>query len=130
MDYLLQMKKPKQIPFDFVIEKLGSLSPTVKPMFGCHAIYRNEKMLLILRRKETHDPDNGVWIATTPEHHSALKKDFPSMRSIQLFGNKVSSWQNLPEGSDDFEESAFRACDMILKGDNRIGKIPKAKKRK
>jgi hypothetical protein len=52
------------------------------------------------------------------------------MRRIYLFGNGETSWQNLPAEADDFEESVFRACALIRKGDPRIGKIPKPRKRK
>jgi hypothetical protein len=125
-----QMKKSVKIPFDFVIEKLDTLDPVIKPMFGCHAIYVRNKIVVILRRKSATDPDNGVWIATLPEHHATLKKDFPSMRSIEVFGGGTTGWQNLPEDADDFEENVFKVCDLILKGDVRIGKIPKKKKAK
>jgi hypothetical protein len=124
------VRKTRSIPFEFVLEKLDRLRPVVRPMFGCFAIYSNEKMLLILRKKEQGDRDNGVWVATTPEHHETLAKQFPSLRSIHLFGEKTSAWQNLPEEADDFEESVNEICEMILKGDVRIGKTPKPKRKK
>jgi hypothetical protein len=118
----------KEIPFDFVIERLSSLDPVVKPMFGCHAVYVRDKIVLIVRRKE-NDADNGVWVATSPEHHASLKKELPSLRPIEIFGDK-GSWQNLPEDHPDFEQEAISACELILKNDRRIGKIPKPKKKK
>jgi hypothetical protein len=121
------MGKNTTIPFDFVLEEISRLEPRVRPMFGCHAIYIGEKIVLIVRKKAEGDPDNGVWITTAPEHHESLKKMFPAMRSIKLFGEKTSSWQILPEDADDFEESAMKACALILKNDPRIGKIPKKK---
>lgn len=124
------MIKGKTIPFDFVIEQLDRLHPMVRPMFGCHAVYVKNKIVLILRKKAADDPDNGVWIASAPEHRESLKKDFPSLRTIQLFGTKETSWQNLPDDADDFEESVMTVCELILKGDERIGKIPKEKKKK
>lgn len=74
--------------------------------------------------------DNGVWFATALEHHESLKKDFPSMRSISLFGDTPSGWQNLPVEADDFEELAIKACRLIMKGDPRIGKVPKTARKK
>ena len=97
-------------------------------MFGCTAIYIGEKIVLILREKPTHTPDNGVWLATTHEHHDSLRRDFPSMRSIQLLGEKITSWQVLPSDSPDFEQSAMHACELVLAGDPRIGKIPKSRR--
>lgn len=123
------MKKTKtSIPFTFAIDNLFTAEPIVKPMFGAFAIYIGNKIVLILRDK--NDEDSGVWIATTPEHHTSLKKDFPTMRSIKIFGSGVSSWQVLPMDDDDFETNVNRACEFILRGDERIGKIPKPKKKK
>ncbi len=51
-----------------------------------------------------------TWLATTAEHHESLRLEFPSMRSIQLFGKPVTHWQVLPARSADFEEAALRAC--------------------
>jgi len=34
-------------------------------------------------------------------------------------------WQNIPIDEDDFEELVLKACGLILKGDVRIGKVPK-----
>jgi hypothetical protein len=124
------LKKPHTIPFEFVLEQLYSLDPIVKPMFGCHAIYVQNKIVLMLRRKEDFPEDNGVWVASTPEHKSKLKAEFPTLRSIGLFGEVTSTWQNLPQISDSFEEDVKRICELILKRDQRIGKIPKTKKKK
>jgi hypothetical protein len=124
------MKKAPNTPaFEFVLEQLYSADPITKPMFGCHAVYVGNKIVLILRRKEVNKTDNGVWIATTHEHHNSLKMDFPSMRSIAVFGTE-SGWQNLPEDAHDFEEAAIKVCSLILKGDQRIGKVPKPRKKK
>lgn len=120
----------KSIPFDFVLEKLDVRSPIVKPMFGCYAIYLEAKMMLILRDRKDHVYDNGVWLATSEEHHASLQKVFPAMRSVRLLGEKKTAWQNLPSSADDFEESVLEVCEMILRNDPRIGKIPKQKKKK
>jgi hypothetical protein len=85
---------------------------------------------LILRQRKDHILDNGVWLATTPEHHASLKKIFPSMRSITYLGGGETNWQVLPLEADDFEESVATACDLILQFDPRIGKVPKSKKRR
>lgn len=122
-------KKP--IPFDFVLEELSSLNPRTNPMFGCTAIYVGEKIIFILRKKEGGPTeDNGIWLATTGEHHESLKKDFPHMRSIAVFGPGPTGWQVLPEDAADFEESVFRVCEFVKNQDPRIGKVPKAKLRR
>ena len=122
------MKKPPP-PFEFVLEQLRHLNPVVKPMFGCHAIYIEEKIMLVLRKKES-DYDNGVWIASAVNHYAALRKILPSLRAISIFGTGRSGWQNIPEDNDRFEEEAMMACDLILKLDPRIGKVPSSKKKK
>ncbi|MCH8317316.1 MAG: hypothetical protein IIA88_02270 [Bacteroidetes bacterium] len=122
--------KNKQIPFDFVLDYLYPKVPEVKPMFGCYAVYINEKIIFILRNREEYPEDNGVWLATTKEHHESLGKDFPSMRSIKAFGPGVSGWQVLPCSSDEFESSVILACELVLKEDSRIGKTPKSKYQK
>ena len=117
-----------KIPFEFVLEELDRIHPRVKPMFGCYAIYAGEKLVLILRQRNEHTDDNGVWMAALREHHASLKKEFPCMRSVRLLGTSETVWQNIPADEDDFEELVLKACRLILKGDMRIGKIPKQKK--
>ena len=99
-------------------------------MFGCLAVYVGEKIVLILRDRPKYPRDNGVWLATTPEHHETLRAEFPTMRSVGLLGKKITGWQVLPSESADFEEAAIRACELITAGDPRIGKIPGARKKK
>lgn len=125
------MKKPVSIPFPFVLDELDSLNPRTNPMFGCYGVYVGEKIVLALRSKDSHTDDNGVWIATKPEHHAGLKKILPSMRSIYVLGGgSETNWQIIPEQADDFEESVMTICSLIKKGDPRIGNIPKPKKKK
>jgi hypothetical protein len=71
-----------------------------------------------------------VWLATTEEHHQSLRRDFPNMRSIKVLGKKVTGWQVLPSDAEDFEEAALRACELVLAGDPRIGKVPGARRAK
>lgn len=115
------------IPYDFVLEELAPLRPWTRPMFGCTSVYVGEKIVFILRDKEAPPEDKGVWIATTEEHHASLRGDFPQLRSIALFGDKVTGWQVLPENEEDFEESVLRACAFVRAGDARIGKVPQSK---
>lgn len=124
-----KMKKIKTIPFDFVLDELFPADPVTRAMFGGYAIYVKDKIVMMLRKKDTLVHDNGVWLATTFEHHESLRKELPSMRTIRLFGGKESGWQNLPEDAPDFEEEVSHACRLILKGDVRLGKVPASKKK-
>ncbi|HEX4425039.1 MAG TPA: hypothetical protein VH079_06555 [Terriglobales bacterium] len=124
------VKRRKPVPYEFVLDAIASLSPETRPMFGCLAVYVGDRIVLILRDKPTETDDNGVWLATTLEHHPSLKREFPNMRSIGVLGKGVTGWQILPSDAKDFEEAALRACDLILSSDPRIGKIPKSRRRK
>ena len=128
-DALFTTKQRKKVPHEFVLEALAPLSPRTNPMFGCLAVYVGEKIIVILRDKGEKTADNGVWLATTEEHHESLRREFPIMRSIGVLGKKVTGWQVLPAEAADFEEAALHACELILAGDPRIGKVPGARRK-
>jgi hypothetical protein len=126
-DAFVAVKRRKAVPHEFVLDALAALSPTTRPMFGCLAVYVADKIVLILRDKRDEPADNGVWLATTKDHHDSLRREFPNMRSIRVLGRGVTGWQILPADAPDFEEAAPRACDRLLAGDPRIGKLPGAR---
>jgi len=123
-------KAKKTPPYPFLLDALDPLCPETRPMFGCLAVYIGPKILLILRDKRDGSADDGVWLATTQDHHESLRLDFPNRRSIQVWGKQITGWQILPADSPDLENAALRACELILHRDPRIGKIPKPKLRK
>ena len=127
-DPLFPVKPRKAVPHEFVLDAIAPLSPRTNPMFGCLAVYVEEKIVLILRDKRDHTADNGVWLATTEEHHESLRREFPNMRSIQVLGKGITGWQILPSDAPDFESAVMRACDLVLAGDPRIGKVPGARR--
>ena len=108
---------------EFVLEAIAAVSPHTRPMFGCLAVYVDGKIVLALRDRPHGEADNGVWLATTQEHHQSLRREFPNMRSIRMLKQGVTGWQILPADAPDFEESALRACALIVAGDPRIGKL-------
>ena len=119
------VKRAKPIPHAFVLEALEAVSPQTRLMFGSLAVYVGDKIVLILRNRQGQSAsDNGVWLATTEEHHHSLRREFPNMRSIQVVGKKMTGWQVLPLDAPDFEESALRACELVVARDPRIGKVP------
>jgi hypothetical protein len=117
--------RAKKPPFDFVLDEIADLEPWTRPMFGCTAVYVDEKIVFCLREKEASPRDNGVWIATTKEHHASLRRELPCMRSIEVLGVGVTGWQVIPSAARDFEESVLRACALVVARDPRIGKVPK-----
>lgn len=116
---MLKKSVLKKIPFDFILDELFSLNPIVKPMFGCHAIYIGEKIMLILRDKEDHAEANGVWIATTKEHHPSLKKEFTSIDSVSVLTvpGRETEWQMIHKEDDYFESDILKICTYIKKGE-------------
>ena len=121
-------RQRKIVPHEFVLDTLAALSPRTRSMFGCLAVYVENKIVFILREKRDQTADNGVWLATTVEHHESLRREFPNMRSIQVFGKEVTGWQVLPSDAPDFEATALRACELVIAGDARIGKVPGARR--
>lgn len=124
------LKQRKPVPHQFVLDALAELEPYTRPMFGCLAIYVGDKIVLILRDRPNHPEDNGVWLATTREHHESLRREFPSMRTIGLLGEDVTNWQVLPASAPDFEQAALHACELVITGDPRIGKVPNSRRAK
>jgi hypothetical protein len=107
-DELMRGKRRKHLPHEFLLDALAPLAPVTRPMFGCLAVYVEEKFMLILRDKPSTQADNGVWIATTVQHHETLRLEFPRMRSIRVLGKATTGWQVLPASAPDFEEAASR----------------------
>jgi hypothetical protein len=128
-DRISPAKQRKAVPYAFVLDALADLPTETRTMFGCLAVYLGDKIVLILRERRDPPADNGVWIATTEEHHESLAREFPSMRSIQLFGEGNTGWQVLPADAPDFEQAALHACELIVARDPRIGKVPKSRRK-
>jgi hypothetical protein len=127
-DGRLGVTRRKAVPHEFVLDALVALSPVTRPMFGCLAVYVEDKIVLILRDRRDAGADNGVWLATNEEHHESLRREFPNMRSIGVLGGKITGWQVLPADAADFEEAALRACELVAGRDPRIGKVPGRRK--
>ena len=66
-----------------------------------------------------------------PEHNDSLLRDFPELRRIELFENRgrrgFTGWLNLPDSAVTFEETAILLCQLVIKEDQRIGKLPKVR---
>ena len=122
-------KQRKPVPDEFVLDALAHLPIETRTMFGCLAVYRGDKIVLILRDRRNYPADNGVWIAITPEHHESLRPEFPYMRAIQFVRKGMTGWQVLPANAPDFEQAALRACELVSARDPRIGKVPKSRQK-
>ncbi|HZF39791.1 MAG TPA: hypothetical protein VE715_13270, partial [Blastocatellia bacterium] len=107
---------------------LDALSPDVKPMFGGVIVYIGEKMTLFLYDQEKLPGFKGVSLATTPEQHRSLAQEFSSTRDAEPQKIGKHPWLHIPAEAADFEEQVLRACELILKGDPRVGRTPEEKK--
>ena len=120
--------KQRKVPFEFVLDEIAALAPETRPMFGCTAVYVDGKIVFVLRNRPSQPADNGLWIATTPEHHVSLRAELPSLRSIRAFGEGETGWQVLPAEAPDFEEAALAVCALVAARDARIGKVPRLRR--
>jgi hypothetical protein len=116
------MKGPP--PYDFIFDYLP-VNIIVKHLFGMYYIYFNKKNVLILRKLSKNINLNGIWIATETVHHTSLKADVPGIANFVLDTGKIhdSAWQLLKEGDDSFETASIKICELISRGDPRIGKV-------
>lgn len=124
--------KPKRrsAPFPFIVEALGPLAPEVRPMFSGFAVYVGEKIMLMLRDSQKQPEDNGVWLVFSETANLAdprIRRDFPSLRLINLLGAKIAHWRLIPADSPTFESEALHACELLLKHDVRFGRIPQSR---
>ena len=100
-------------------------------MFSGFAVYVGDRLVFMLRDHTKYPKDNGVWLVLSEgidPADASLRRDFPSIRSIQMLGNKISHWLLLPGDSADFEKEALDACGLILGRDSRLGRIPQSRR--
>lgn len=122
--------KPKP-PFPFVLEALAPLRPEVRRMFSGFAVYVGDLIVCMLRDHAKSPQDNGLWLVLAEGVDPAdksLRRDFPSLRKIELLGGKIGHWLLIPADGNDFEAEAERACELLLRRDPRLGRVPQSRK--
>lgn len=127
---MVAVKIKKRPPFDFILEELGDIVTDIKPMFGAYGIYREHKILMILRQKAKNDKGDGLWVAVDDGHRESMRKEIPELRDLELFGEGPSHWQILHDDLENFEEVSLQICELIRKRDPRIGRTPKTRMKK
>lgn len=110
-------------PFPFVLEELEPIRPTVKHVFGFTYVYLDGILLCALRDGRKKSSTNGLWLFTTTEHVESLCKEFPDLPRRYLWRSGKKAWVVLTSKSEYFEEYAFKACELILNGDRRVGRV-------
>ncbi len=58
----------------------------------------------------------------------ALKGELPSLRKIEMLGTKIGHWLLIPSDGPDFEVEALHACELVLRRDARLGRIPETRR--
>ena len=124
--------KPKRKPpHPFVVEALAQCNPEVKRMFSGSAVYLGDLLVLMLLDRAKFAKDNGVWVVLsegTDPADPGLRRELPSLRQIELFKNKIGHWLVIPSDSPDFEKESLHACDLLLRHDVRLGRVPKSRR--
>lgn len=124
-------KPQKHPPHPFVLDALAPLDPEVRRMFSGFAVYSGDRLVLMLRDHPRSPQDNGVWLVlseTTSPSDPSLRREFPSLRRIDLLGDKIGHWLLIPADSPSFESEALHACDLLLRHDHRLGRIPASRR--
>jgi hypothetical protein len=117
-------------PHAFVLDALAPLHPEVRRMFSGFAVYIGDRIVCMLRDHPKSPRDNGVWLVLSEAVNPAdrtLRREFPSLRSIELLAGKIGHWLLIPSDGPAFETEALHACDLLLGHDPRLGRIPKSR---
>lgn len=116
-------RKSKATPFPFVLDELSPLRPRLKSTFGFTHVYLADKLLFSLRDSAQRPATNGIWVYTTVADSESLIREFPDLPRRQLWRSGKNAWLVLASRLSYFEEHAFKLCELILRGDQRIGRI-------
>ena len=128
MRRLAPVVRRKRLPHEFVLDAVAEVCPTTRAMFGALAVYVGEKIVFLLRDRPTDPQANGVWLAIPTEFQENLHADFPNVGPVRIMGKEISGWRLLAVDADDFETSALHACELVVRNDPRIGKVPNRKR--
>lgn len=111
------------IPFPFVLDELQPVRPQVRHAFGFVYVYVGDKLVCGLRQSVKQPASNGMWLFTTLAHLESLSREFVDLPRRCLWRSKKDGWIILASRLPNFEELAFKACELIVSGDTRIGKV-------
>lgn len=113
----------KKFSFQFVLDELMPVRPIIKRMFGFTYVYLDEKLFLALRQSDKQPNTNGVWIFTASEHLESLRLEFPDLPRQNFWKSGKNGWVILTSRLENFEEFVYKACELILCGDQRLGRV-------
>ncbi len=111
----------------FVLDELAPLRPIIKRAFGFTYVYFGERLLCGLQDSDKQRGSNGLWLFTTSEFVDSLGSEFDDLPKRYLWRNGKNAWVILASRLPGFEEYAFKACELILNNDRRIGRLARGK---
>ena len=100
-------------------------------MFSGFALYVGDRIVMMLREHPHAPRDNGVWLVLAEGVDPAdrvLRRELPSLRAIGVLGGKIGHWLLIPSDGPDFETEALHACDLLLRRDPRLGRVPQSRR--
>ncbi len=95
-----------------------------KPMFGCRACYLHGLLVLVLADGE--QPWNGLLVATSTQHHNAIRVLFPELAPHEVLGK----WLYLSAERNDFEQVAQNIVKAVARPSELFGVVPREQTRK
>jgi len=114
--------------FEFFLDYLYPLPLVKKRFFGTTSYYLGSKIMCATCINDKFPDDTGIWVSSPPEYHDFL---FPKLKNYRFLKRvPTKKWILLPAESDTFEEDARTIAELIKKGSEWIGTVPKPKKRK
>ena len=112
-----------RVPFQFVLDEIMPLRLEIKRMFGFTYIYLDQRILLALRDAKKQPNTNGIWIFTEANHIESLRREFPALPRQNFWKSGTKAWVILATKLEIFEEYALKVCELILRGDRRLGRV-------
>lgn len=104
----------------WVFDDLESLPGySQKKMFGCHAAYLEDRLVLVVADKK--EPWYGVLVPTERTHHEALTKRWAVLKPHCVLGK----WLYCSQSKTEFESLIEELIQAIAKRDPRLGVVGK-----
>ncbi|HNJ57838.1 MAG TPA: hypothetical protein PKG56_08265 [Chitinophagaceae bacterium] len=111
------------VPYNFILNYLYPLRPTIKKMLGGYTLQLNKKIFFFLRESDTNPEFNGVFVACIAEFFEELQAEIHTSKMEFDLDGSINSWIFISEDLPDFEQKVLIACNLIKDGDVRMGKI-------
>lgn len=95
----------------------------LKRMFGCDAAYIDGVLYLVVADQD--EPWNGLMVCTSKDRHAALIEAMPALHPHPVLGK----WLYVSQSHPAFEAVTEQLVALVLARDERIGVVPKPRRR-